>query len=77
MAATLKLPLVAFAADGASSELLAQALMDSTSKSSLPHFEYNHNTYGVHLHVPNFPVTGPIVSITDPHHTVKTGRNQP
>ena len=51
--------------------------MDKTTKSTLPPFTYDHPAYGIHLRAPVFPETGPVVSVTDPHHAVKTGRNQP
>jgi len=76
MAANLELPVVAFAADGAASELSAQNLMDKEA-SQLPHITYDFPLYGVHLRAPVFRKTGPLVSISDPPHGRKTCRNQP
>ncbi|TFY74008.1 hypothetical protein EWM64_g10004 [Hericium alpestre] len=76
MAAQLSLPIVSFAADGAASELAAQVLMDS-EKSELPPMVYEHATYGIFIKAIIFPKTGPLVSITDPSHAMKTGHNQP
>ncbi|KAF8074050.1 hypothetical protein FPV67DRAFT_784077 [Lyophyllum atratum] len=76
MAANLELPVVSFSADGASSELAAQSAMDK-EKSELPPISYEYPLYGVYLKAPVFRHTGPVVSITDPPHARKTGRNQP
>ncbi|KAJ3489093.1 hypothetical protein NLJ89_g11559 [Agrocybe chaxingu] len=75
MAAQLKLPLIAFAADGAAVELAAQYLMDHT-QSDQPPLTYDYPLYGIHLQAPVFSDTGPLISITDPSHAVKTARNQ-
>ncbi|KAJ3502810.1 hypothetical protein NLJ89_g8719 [Agrocybe chaxingu] len=76
MASQLKLPLIAFAADGAAVELAAQYQMDHT-QSNEPALTYDYPLYGIHLEVPVFANTGPLISITDPAHAVKTSRNQP
>ncbi|KAF8195480.1 hypothetical protein BJ912DRAFT_900722 [Pholiota molesta] len=76
MAAQLNLPLVALAADGASSELSAQSLMDQ-EQSQLPPLSYDYPLYGIYLKAPVFERTGPLISVTDPPHARKTCRNQP
>jgi hypothetical protein len=73
MASQCKLPLVLFAADGAAAKLLAQFLIDN-EQSQEPALTY---LYGIHLKVPVFTNTGPLISITDPAHAKKTARNQP
>lgn len=80
MAAELKIAVVAFAADGAASELAAQAMLDGThhnDPSQLPPVTYENALYGLSLKAPVFRVTGPVVSISDPPHGRKTCRNQP
>ncbi|KAF9526823.1 hypothetical protein CPB83DRAFT_837122 [Crepidotus variabilis] len=76
MAAQLKLPLIALAADGAASELAAQFMMDKvqTEEKSLV---YDYPLYGIHLRAPVFADTGPLISVTDAPHARKTARNQP
>lgn len=76
MAKHLKMPVVSMAADGASSELAAQAFMDK-EKSEQSVFAYDFPLYGVHLRAPVFTTTGPLISIQDPPHARKTCRNQP
>ncbi|KAJ7266521.1 hypothetical protein C8J57DRAFT_977001, partial [Mycena rebaudengoi] len=75
IAAELSLSIISFAADGAASELAAQNLMDS-QKTPFPPIVYDYPQYGIHLKAPVM-VTGPVVSIQDPHHGKKTGRNGP
>ncbi|TFK63713.1 hypothetical protein BDN72DRAFT_731604, partial [Pluteus cervinus] len=76
MAANAKLPIIALAADGASTEVLAQHLMDS-EQSEEPPLQYLYPLYGIKLEAPVFRVTGPLISVTDPPHARKTARNQP
>ncbi|KAF8060260.1 hypothetical protein FPV67DRAFT_1632538 [Lyophyllum atratum] len=76
MASNLDLLIVSFAADGASSELAAQVMMDG-ELSHLPPLTYTYPLYGISLSVPVFRHTGPLVSISDPPHARKTCRNQP
>ncbi|TFY79552.1 hypothetical protein EWM64_g4461 [Hericium alpestre] len=76
MAAQLRLQIVSFSADGAASELAAQNMMD-TEQSGLPPLIYEHAVYGICIAAVVFPHTGPLVSITDPSHAMKTGHNQP
>jgi hypothetical protein len=76
MATQAGLPVISLAADGAASELAAQAAMDAEQSHSAPLiFEYP--AYGVRLRAPVFRVTGPLISISDPPHGRKTCRNQP
>ena len=76
MAANVKLPIITLAADGAASELRAQAIMDShQTQEDLLLYEYPR--YGIHLRAPVFTLTGPLISVTDPPHARKTSRNQP
>ncbi|KAI0642503.1 hypothetical protein C8Q79DRAFT_1013195 [Trametes meyenii] len=75
MAAQLGILIVSMAADGASSELGAQSLMDK-EQSDHPPLAYNYPLYGIKLRAPVFDKTGPLVSIQDPQHTWKTCRNQ-
>lgn len=75
LAASLDLPILCFAADGAASELSAQNMMDKET-SEFPPLRYDYTLYGMHLRVPVFK-TGPLVSISDPPHGRKTCRNQP
>ncbi|EIW59893.1 uncharacterized protein TRAVEDRAFT_122203 [Trametes versicolor FP-101664 SS1] len=76
MAKQLKMAVISTAADGASSELCAQALMD-LEKSELAPLAYDFPLYGVHLRAPVFETTGPLISVQDPPHARKTCRNQP
>lgn len=76
MAAHLSLPIVALTADGAASELAAQALMDE-EQSEEPPLVYEYPLYGILLRAPVFKKTGPLISVTDPPHARKTCRNQP
>ncbi|KAH7911457.1 hypothetical protein BJ138DRAFT_1126007 [Hygrophoropsis aurantiaca] len=76
MASRLNLPVISCAADGAASELSAQAMMDSEASHSVP-LTYDYSMYGIHLRAPVFEGTGPLVSLTDPPHARKTCRNQP
>ncbi|KAJ8074345.1 hypothetical protein PM082_012658 [Marasmius tenuissimus] len=76
MATQLDMPVVSMSADGATTELLAQTMLDRVI-TQLPHVAYNHDRYGIHLRAPVFPRTGPLVSVTDPLHSGKTARNQP
>jgi hypothetical protein len=76
MAKQLKLPIVAFAADGAAPELSAQNMMDE-EKSELEPITYEYPRFGIALRAPVFEGTGPLVSVTDPPHSRKTCRNQP
>lgn len=76
MAAQVGLKVVCCAADGASSELAAQVMMDN-EESSLDPFKYENKMYGIELKATVFPATGPLVSNTDPPHARKTLRNQP
>ncbi|KAG6908109.1 hypothetical protein DXG01_006147 [Tephrocybe rancida] len=76
MASNLRLPIISFSADGASSELSAQSTMDKQA-SELPPIVYEYLLYGIFLKAPVFKDTGPLVSITDPPHGRKTCRNQP
>ncbi|KAI1782137.1 hypothetical protein LXA43DRAFT_977717 [Ganoderma leucocontextum] len=76
MARHLEIKIISMAADGASSELGAQALMDS-EQSTLPPLVYEYPLYGIRLRAPVFEGTGPLISIQDSHHARKTCRNQP
>lgn len=76
MASNLSLPVISFAADGATLEMAAQVLMDK-EQSDLPHVTYDYPLYGVHLQAPVFRHTGPVVSISDSPHGQKTCRNNP
>ncbi|KAG6906610.1 hypothetical protein DXG01_012964 [Tephrocybe rancida] len=76
MAARVKQPVASFAADGASSELLAQSIMNR-QLSDLPPLTYDNSLYGIHIRIPVFDTTGPVVSNFDPPHSRKTCRNQP
>lgn len=76
MAAQLGIPVISMAADGASSELGAQSLMDATP-SELPALSYKSSEYGISLSAPIFEKTGPLISVQDPQHARKTCRNQP
>ncbi|KAI6011651.1 hypothetical protein EDC04DRAFT_2609818 [Pisolithus marmoratus] len=76
MAASMKLPIITMAADGAASELCAQAMMDFCQTQQDPLF-YEYPQYGIHLHAPVFMVTGLLISIMDPPHACKTSHNQP
>ncbi|KAG6883721.1 hypothetical protein C0993_004308 [Termitomyces sp. T159_Od127] len=67
MAEYLKLPVVSFAADGASAELSAQNTMDRVA-SELPAITYEYSLYGIYLKAPIFKDIRPLVSITDPPH---------
>ncbi|KAJ7136427.1 hypothetical protein C8R43DRAFT_1089454 [Mycena crocata] len=74
MAAEHKLKVVAFAADGAASELLAQNMFDKLA-TDFPPLTYSYPLYGIHLRAPVF-ATGPATSNQDVGHGGKTGRNQ-
>lgn len=76
MAKVLKMRVVVMSADGAASEIGAQALMDA-EQTSEPHLEYSYPLYGISIRVPVFEETGPLISVQDPHHARKTCRNQP
>ncbi|KAF9034576.1 hypothetical protein BJ165DRAFT_1534007 [Panaeolus papilionaceus] len=76
MASNFNLSVIGFSADGAASELAAQALMDC-EETGLPPLEYSCPLYGYHVKAPVFPVTGPMILFTDPPHAKKTARNQP
>jgi hypothetical protein len=76
MAAQLDLKIISCAADGASAELAAQNLMDNEA-SDLEPLTYENLAYGYQLKASNFKVTGPCISLSDPPHGRKTGRNQP
>ncbi|TFK58275.1 hypothetical protein BDN72DRAFT_731006, partial [Pluteus cervinus] len=78
MAANAKISIIALAADGASTEVLAQHLMDS-EQSQEPSLRYTYPLYGINLEAPVFKITGPLISITftDPPHARKTAWNQP
>ncbi|KAG6895347.1 hypothetical protein C0992_001720 [Termitomyces sp. T32_za158] len=76
MAGNLKLPVISFAADGASAELSAQNTMDKVASELAP-ITYDYPLYGIYLRAPVLNDTGPLVSITDPPHARKTCRNQP
>ena len=76
MARQLALPVISFVADGAALELTAQNLMHSETLDMLP-FKYYNSRYGVSIKIPVFQNTEPLISITDPPHTVKTIYNQP
>lgn len=73
--ARLGLPIIGAAADGAASEVLAQELCDAEESEFEP-ITYRNATYGVNIKANVFS-TGPFSSFTDPHHTLKTARNQP
>lgn len=75
MAARLDLKVLVLAADGAAPELLAQEMMDQEA-SDHPPLTYKYPLYGIFLKAPVFK-TGPLISLSDPPHTRKTGRNQP
>lgn len=76
MAAQLNMKVISFAADGAASELAAQSLMDGET-SEVPPLIYKHAASGFSVKIVVFDKTGPLVSITDAPHAVKTVRNQP
>ncbi|KAJ7742173.1 hypothetical protein DFH07DRAFT_980597 [Mycena maculata] len=76
MAEELGVPVVAFSADGATSELSAQNMFDRLETDCEP-FTYAYPLYGIHLRTPVFKKTGPVVASTDAPHGSKTGRNQP
>ena len=76
MASQLKMPILVYAADGASSELNAQALMDALPSEKEP-LAYQYPLYGLSLRAPVFEHTGPLLSVQDPSHARKTARNQP
>lgn len=76
MARQLQMPVISMAADGASSELAAQALMDAEKSDQCP-LVFDYPLYGVHLRAPGFDTTGPLISVQDPPHARKTCRNQP
>ncbi|OBZ71643.1 hypothetical protein A0H81_08835 [Grifola frondosa] len=76
MATTLQIQVVSLAADGASSELLAQSMMDNEA-ADLPRLSYEYKLYGIDISTPCFGVTGPLISLSDPQHGRKTCRNQP
>lgn len=76
MAAQLKMPVVSIAADGASTEVAAQLLLDGMP-SDLPPLTYEYPQYGISVKAVNLPDTGPFAPVTDPEHAKKTTRNQP
>ncbi|KAH9929219.1 uncharacterized protein B0H18DRAFT_874204 [Fomitopsis serialis] len=76
MAAQLKMSVIVCAADGAATELSAQAMMDSTASEQTP-LAYEYTLYGLSLRAPVFKDTGPLISVQDPSHGRKTARNQP
>lgn len=75
--AQLGLPCVSMSADGAATELAAQNMMDRKSSAVPEPFKYEYAHYGISINVPVFSKTGPLVSVTDPPHGMKTARNQP
>lgn len=75
MTSQLKLSIVALVADGAATELSAQAMMDR-EQADKPRLMYENRPYGICLSAPVFK-TGPVVSVTDAPHARKTARNQP
>jgi hypothetical protein len=75
MAERLELKILVLAADGAAPELAAQEMMDREA-SDAPPLVYEYKLYGIHVQAPVFK-TGPLISVTDPPHSRKTGRNQP
>ena len=77
MARLLKIRVVAMSADGASSEIGAQALMDGEKSTGGSPLSYDYPMYGISLRAPVFDITGPLVSVQDPNHARKTCRNQP
>ena len=76
MAAQLDLAVLVCAADGAATELAAQARTDSLP-SEKPPLVYEYPLYGISLRAPVFEHTGPLISVQDPSHGRKTARNQP
>lgn len=74
MSAELKLNVITLSADGAAPELLAQEMMDQ-EQSTHPPLVYTYDLYGIYLKAPVFD-TGPCISLSDPSHLRKTGRNQ-
>jgi hypothetical protein len=74
--AELNMSIVACSGDGAAAELSAQGLMDNEA-SELEPLQYNYPVYGISVKAPVFKQTGPLVSLQDPPHGRKTGRNQP
>ncbi|KAJ7739624.1 hypothetical protein B0H14DRAFT_3515756 [Mycena olivaceomarginata] len=74
MAAELNLKVVAFAADGAASELAAQNMF-AKRKTNFPPLTYSYPLYGIHLRTPVFE-TGPAVAGSDVPHGPKTRRNR-
>ncbi len=76
MAKQLNMPVISMAADGASTELGAQDLMDH-EKTELAPLAFDYPSYGVRLRAPVFATTGPLISVQDPPHARKTCRNQP
>ncbi|PPR05427.1 hypothetical protein CVT24_007952 [Panaeolus cyanescens] len=70
MASNFKLLIIGCSADGAASELAAQALMDQ-EETGLPPLEYSCPLYGYHVKAPVFAVRGPMISFTDPPHAKK------
>ncbi|KAJ4480786.1 hypothetical protein C8R41DRAFT_771229 [Lentinula lateritia] len=74
MAGQLDMHIVALVADGAATELSAQALMDQ-EQTAQP-LIYENPVYGVRLSAPVLK-TGPLISVTDAPHARKTARNQP
>ncbi|KAJ3851678.1 hypothetical protein EV368DRAFT_83283 [Lentinula lateritia] len=74
MAGQLDMHIVALVADGATTELSAQALMDQ--EQTAPPLIYENPVYGVRLSAPVLK-TGPLISVTDAPHARKTARNQP
>ena len=76
IAQQLDMKIIAMAADGASTELGAQMLMDSEATSCAP-LTYEYPAYGIRFRAPVFDGTGPLISVQDPNHGRKTARNQP
>ena len=75
MAARLDIKILVMSADGAGPKLLAQEMMDQ-EKSERPPLIYEYPLCGIFLQAPVFE-TGPLISLTDPPHVVKTCHNQP
>jgi hypothetical protein len=76
MAAQLKISLIATGADGTSSKLGAQCLMDK-EPGKLSLLVYNNDLYGLHLQAPVFKETGLFISHSNCPPSQKTGHNKP
>ena len=76
MAASIGLPVISMAVDGAASELHVQLMMDS-HQTQQPPLCYEYPCYGISIRAPVFTAMGPLIAITDPSHARKTSHNQP